>query len=266
MADRKLSDSTALTGAQVDAANDQLMILDVSDTTDGAGGTNKKITPTEFLKLFRSYFRNVADTFTSIFQNANTAARTYTFQDRDGTIADIYNPNVIGASRNRYICAAVTAQAPTTGAVSINTLRAGPFVVTYPMTIDRIACEVTTGTSGKIRLGIWSDDGTGYPSTLILDGGEQTITAPGVYGTSTSVSVTLQPGLYWVGFLTDTANQFRVGNTANYSPTMGISSTFGAFISINWGISLAYGALPNPFTAGATVQTSNVPLIGFRIP
>ncbi len=40
------------------------------------------------LTLFKINFRNVANTFTSFFTNSNTAARTYTFQDRDGTIAD----------------------------------------------------------------------------------------------------------------------------------------------------------------------------------
>lgn len=40
------------------------------------------------LTLFKINFKNAADTFTSFFTNANTAARTYTFQDRDGTIAD----------------------------------------------------------------------------------------------------------------------------------------------------------------------------------
>ncbi len=33
-------------------------------------------------------FKNALNTFISFFTNANTAARTYTFQDRDGTIAD----------------------------------------------------------------------------------------------------------------------------------------------------------------------------------
>lgn len=33
-------------------------------------------------------FRNVANTFTSFFTNTNTASRTYTFQNRNGTIAD----------------------------------------------------------------------------------------------------------------------------------------------------------------------------------
>lgn len=40
------------------------------------------------LTLFKINFKNVANTFTSFFTNANTAARTYTFADRDGTVAD----------------------------------------------------------------------------------------------------------------------------------------------------------------------------------
>ena len=40
------------------------------------------------LTLFKINFKNAANTFTSFFTNANTAARTYTFQDRDGTISD----------------------------------------------------------------------------------------------------------------------------------------------------------------------------------
>lgn len=40
------------------------------------------------LTLFKINFKNAANTFTSFFTNANTAARTYTFQDRDGTIVD----------------------------------------------------------------------------------------------------------------------------------------------------------------------------------
>lgn len=41
-----------------------------------------------WLTLFKINFKNVLNTFTSFFTNSNTASRTYTFQDRDGTIAD----------------------------------------------------------------------------------------------------------------------------------------------------------------------------------
>lgn len=40
------------------------------------------------LTAFNINFKNVANTFTSFFTNTNSAARTYTFQDRNGTIAD----------------------------------------------------------------------------------------------------------------------------------------------------------------------------------
>jgi len=40
------------------------------------------------LTLFKINFKNVANTFTSFFTNSNTAARTYTFPDRNGTILD----------------------------------------------------------------------------------------------------------------------------------------------------------------------------------
>ena len=48
------------------------------DTTGGLVG----------LTLFKINFKNVANTFTSFLTNSNTAARTYTFQNRDGTVAD----------------------------------------------------------------------------------------------------------------------------------------------------------------------------------
>lgn len=41
-----------------------------------------------WLTLLKINFKNVANTFTSFFTNSNTASRTYTFQDRNGTIAD----------------------------------------------------------------------------------------------------------------------------------------------------------------------------------
>lgn len=50
------------------------------------------------LTLFKINFKNAANTFTSFFTNANTAARTYTFQDRDGTIAD--NTDLAGKLTN----------------------------------------------------------------------------------------------------------------------------------------------------------------------
>ena len=53
------------------------------------------------LTLFKINFKNAANTFTSFFTNTNTAARTYTFQDRDGTIID--NTNLVTGSTDNAI-------------------------------------------------------------------------------------------------------------------------------------------------------------------
>ena len=62
----------------LDETVDSYVHKDDKDATGGVPG----------LTLFKINFRNVANTFTSFFTNSNTAARTYTFQNRNGTIAD----------------------------------------------------------------------------------------------------------------------------------------------------------------------------------
>jgi hypothetical protein len=61
--------SSALTGVEIQSNK---------DATGGYVG----------MTLFKINFKNALNTFTSFFTNSNTAARTYTFQDRNGTIAD----------------------------------------------------------------------------------------------------------------------------------------------------------------------------------
>lgn len=65
----------------LDAAVAARQLVASKDATGGYAG----------LTLFKINFKNALNTFTSFFTNANTAARTYTYQDRDGTIADLAN-------------------------------------------------------------------------------------------------------------------------------------------------------------------------------
>lgn len=51
------------------------------------------------LTLFKLNMKNVAGSFTSFLTNTNTAARTYTWQDRDGTVADLGAQTFNGAQR-----------------------------------------------------------------------------------------------------------------------------------------------------------------------
>jgi len=67
-------------------------VIDISSTFEGLLEKvgNKDITGGYVgLTLFKINFKNAANTITSFFTNNNTtSAKTYTFQDRDGTIAD----------------------------------------------------------------------------------------------------------------------------------------------------------------------------------
>jgi hypothetical protein len=69
------------TPAQARATATTMSALENSSNKDATGGYVG-------MTLFKINFKNAANTFTSFLTNTNTAARTYTFQDRNGTIAD----------------------------------------------------------------------------------------------------------------------------------------------------------------------------------
>ncbi len=80
------------------------------------------------LTLYKINFKNVANTFTSFFTNTNTAARTYTFPDKDLTVAGLVditggtsagNFTTLTASGDVAVSKTITAPA-TTGAQTIN--------------------------------------------------------------------------------------------------------------------------------------------------
>ncbi len=83
------------------------------------------------LTLFKINFKNVANTFTSFFTNSNTAARTYTFPDKDLTVVgtvdviglqDLYIPAVAMWPRTTGGCASLAKTEMTTSLVNIQSL------------------------------------------------------------------------------------------------------------------------------------------------
>lgn len=85
--------------------------LGLKQSTSGKDATGGYVGMT----LFKINFKNAANTFTSFFTNANTAARTYTLQDRDGTITDLSD---LGRRNFLYNGAMNLAQYATTYAVT----------------------------------------------------------------------------------------------------------------------------------------------------
>lgn len=77
---------TTLSGSNT---GDQTSVTGNAGTvTNGVYTTDKDATGgIAGLTLLKINFKNAANTFTSFFTNSNTAARTYTFPDKDGTVA-----------------------------------------------------------------------------------------------------------------------------------------------------------------------------------
>lgn len=69
------------TNSGINTGDQDLSGLQVTSAKDASGGYAG-------LTLLKINFKNTLNSFTSFFTNANTASRTYTFQDRNGTIAD----------------------------------------------------------------------------------------------------------------------------------------------------------------------------------
>jgi hypothetical protein len=74
-----------------------------------------------------------------------------------------------------------------------------PFWVPRAMTLDRLGCEVTVGggANAVTRLALASDDGTGKPGALLVDGGTAVTTGTG--DKNVTINQAVPAGLHWLG-------------------------------------------------------------------
>lgn len=154
---------------------------------------------------------------------------------------------------------------------TVNTLYAMPFIVSRTTTFDSISYELTTqGASSQVRLGIYDDTGACYPNNLIFDSGNVTGTNPvgEKSATITSSLQTFNPGLYWLTYENSaTVPLIRcLPGAGTCISILGFSSPFGT-TSPGFAYTVAHtvGALPNPYTASATIRTA-VSAVGSPVP
>ncbi len=154
-----------------------------------------------------------------------------------------------------------TVTAPT---IAANTLYAHPLLIPRNLTIDRIAVEIRTGDAGKIaRLGIYRDGTNLYPGALVIDSGEISVAAIGVVAATVSQALTKE--LYWLAIL---SNGVPATNGAVLVPggILGWSNLHTYVSNPGWSVAQAYGALPDPFTAGGSMPyNARSPLVSIRI-
>lgn len=165
---------------------------------------------------------------------------------------------------------------PTTGfsasvTPTLDELRLCPFPVAKTATIDRIGvwCQVGLALS-EFRLGIYRDDGSGYPGARVLDAGTVAMTSQGFK--EITISQELTPDLYWIGgagqvaVATMTIATGAPGNSTIYplvgmtaAPTAASSHGNGGFLEA--GVS---GALPANFTTTKT-NSGSLPRVFLRV-
>lgn len=143
----------------------------------------------------------------------------------------------------------------TTGLVGTGgALRAAPFLVGKIRTFDRIAVEVITAAAGGlIRLGIYADDGTGYPGTLTIEAGAVDSATTGLK--EIAISQTLTPGTYWLTSMGEVANA-TTRIFAGQSLLMPIATTTNQTY-FGWSANgITGGALPIDYPTGAALAAT----------
>lgn len=146
-----------------------------------------------------------------------------------------------------------------------STLYAYPIYIPSECTVSTLGLSCTTGqTSGQGRVGIYSDNGLGYPGALNYDSGAMSLVSSSTLPTVTGVNTALKPGVYWLASIftatgtypsvagTGVAYTNPIGGMTGYDTAAHALATSAQAIS---GISVAgtFGALPTSFTSGATL-------------
>lgn len=162
--------------------------------------------------------------------------------------------NIGYASGNYYFPCSQHGQS-TSATLGNGTLRLVPWIVPEALTIVRIGGDIgTVGEAGsKLRLGIYSDDGTGYPGALLIDAGQ--IAGDSATVQELTISQALAPGIYWIGGAVQSAptTQPTVRTTSNWVPPIplriGTTAPGSASTVVGYSQSSVTGALPSNFTA-----------------
>lgn len=124
-------------------------------------------------------------------------------------------------------------------------------------TVDRIAFEVTSALSGNGRAGLYlpKSSTNAYPGSLLVDGGEFSVSSIGVKAATVDTPIT--DGLLWAVYTQSAAAGIRALLRANVAPLLGMASTMGTTWRSTLTVTFTYGALPSTFPASATFDPAS---------
>jgi hypothetical protein len=160
-----------------------------------------------------------------------------------------------------------------------STLYAVPVQVPNNISLASLGISTTTGqTGGACHLGVYEDNGSGYPGALIVDSGAITgMTATAINSASLSSPPSLLPSTVWLASIFTASSTMPsvagidplyTGATNAYLGADTAAHAAAASATAFTGISVAgtYGALPANFPSGATLTMNAAtpcPILGF---
>lgn len=146
-----------------------------------------------------------------------------------------------------------------------NSLRVAPFLVFQATSFDRIGVEITSaGEAGsKFRPVVYLMNAAGYPTALLLDAGQ--LAADAIANPEATISLTLQPGIYAVGGVVQSAPvtppTVRAMSTSFVPPPVGVTSVANLFAG--YGQGGVSGGPPDPMSA--SVSNASPPRVQLRV-
>lgn len=142
----------------------------------------------------------------------------------------------------------------TTTAMTADRLYFTPQFLPYPVKLDAVYIEVTSG-AGNARVGIYRESG-GLPGDLIADLGEQSISAAGLYAFPAGLE--LPAGWYFTAAVFSSTPSMRTGPSGPTSMHSGLGTTAVSTISAQGlYVSHTYGALPSTYPGSPTYLTTS---------
>jgi hypothetical protein len=152
-----------------------------------------------------------------------------------------------------------TVQIPTTA------MRAYPFILENDLGVSEMRINVTTGVASSfLRVGIYECDSSFYPTTPLFLSAEIDSSVV-ILKTIPTSSFSFIKNKYYAFTIQSSLPGVSVSavDDSNVNMILGVDPNMGTNAFKNWTVNRAYAVLPNPFTAGGTLNSTDLPeLIG----